>query len=88
MSSQAKETTLRICIQPSNIFEMFRDKNMAASTTGPINTCIIIHGTKGSPEGNWFPWLATELNKLGKKVFVPRMPNPEGRIPATRLTMR
>jgi predicted alpha/beta hydrolase family esterase len=49
-----------------------------ASTTAPIKTFIIVHGTKGSPEGNWFPWLAAELKKLGKKVFVPRMPTPDG----------
>ncbi len=38
----------------------------------------IIHGTLGSPAGNWFPWLAAELKKRSVEVFVPRMPTPEG----------
>ncbi len=38
---------------------------------------IIIHGTKGSPEGNWYHWLASELSKLGVESIVPQMPTPE-----------
>ncbi len=38
----------------------------------------IVHGTKGSPEGNWFPWLAEELKKFNVAVTVVRMPTPEG----------
>jgi predicted alpha/beta hydrolase family esterase len=39
---------------------------------------VIIHGTKGSPEGNWFPWLADSLRRQHAEVLVPRMPTPEG----------
>jgi hypothetical protein len=39
---------------------------------------FIIHGSFGSPEENWFPWLRAELEKLGVKAFAPRFPTPEG----------
>lgn len=38
---------------------------------------IIVHGYTGYPEKNWFPWLRTELEKLGVTVTVPAMPNTE-----------
>ena len=38
---------------------------------------IIIHGWGGSPEGNWFPWLAHELEGRGFEVRVPAMPDSE-----------
>lgn len=39
---------------------------------------FIFHGTMGSPEGNWFPWLERELKGLDIEVFVPRFPTPKG----------
>jgi predicted alpha/beta hydrolase family esterase len=39
---------------------------------------IIIHGTKGSPSGNWFPWLAAELGAKNAEVVIPEMPTPQG----------
>ena len=38
---------------------------------------IIIHGTGGAPEDNWFPWLAKELRKRNCLAVVPRFPGPE-----------
>ncbi len=35
---------------------------------------VIVHGSYGSPFENWFAWLASELEKLGKKVLVPQFP--------------
>ncbi len=35
---------------------------------------IIVHDSYGSPFENWFPWLAKELEKMGKQVLVPQFP--------------
>ncbi|HCK32907.1 MAG: hypothetical protein CMH32_05025 [Micavibrio sp.] len=38
---------------------------------------IIFHGTKGSPQGNWFPWLSAELLAKDYDVFMPHLPTPQ-----------
>ncbi|MFH1307500.1 MAG: alpha/beta hydrolase [archaeon] len=38
---------------------------------------IMIHGSYGNPEENWFPWLKKELEKIGCKVFIPKFPTPK-----------
>ena len=38
---------------------------------------IILHGTMGSPAGNWFGWLQVELKAKGLQVWLPELPNPE-----------
>ena len=39
-----------------------------------MDNYIIIHGSFGSKDGNWFPWLKNELEKNNKSVIVPQMP--------------
>ena len=39
-----------------------------------IDNYIIIHGSFGSKDGNWFPWLKEQLEGKDKKVEVPQMP--------------
>jgi uncharacterized protein len=42
-----------------------------------MNKAIILHGTGGSPEGNWFKWLEGVLKLRGFQVWLPALPNPE-----------
>jgi len=42
-----------------------------------VANIIIVHGAYGHPGENWFPWLKSELEKLGCVVFVPKFPTPE-----------
>ena len=35
---------------------------------------LIFHGSFGSSEGNWIPWLKSKLEALGHKVINPQMP--------------
>jgi len=37
---------------------------------------FIIHGSYGSPKENWYPWLRGELERLGYRVYVRRLPKP------------
>jgi predicted alpha/beta hydrolase family esterase len=37
----------------------------------------IFHGTNGTPEENWFPWLKKELNNIRIETEVPQLPNSE-----------
>ncbi len=39
---------------------------------------IIIHGSYGSPEENWFPWLSQELELKGFSTTRPKLPTPDG----------
>jgi hypothetical protein len=38
---------------------------------------IILHGTAGSPESNWFRWLEAALIERGYEVWLPILPNAE-----------
>ncbi|MFA4891154.1 MAG: alpha/beta fold hydrolase [Candidatus Gracilibacteria bacterium] len=43
-----------------------------------MQTAFIIHGALGNPNENWFPWLKSELERLGFTVYVPAFPtSPE-----------
>jgi len=41
-----------------------------------MKTAFIIHGTGGSPEENWFPWMKQELESRWYQVFIPKFPTP------------
>lgn len=42
-----------------------------------MKNAIILHGTGGSPEGNWFRWLEAELRQKGLGVWLPQLPHAE-----------
>ncbi len=39
-----------------------------------MDNYIILHGSFGSKDGNWFPWLKSKLEEQGLSVEVPQMP--------------
>ena len=38
---------------------------------------VIIHGAYGTPEENWFPWLASQVREYGQEAVVPAYPTQE-----------
>lgn len=42
-----------------------------------MKTAIILHGTLGSPDSNWFQWLKNELEQRGLTVWLPQLPQAE-----------
>jgi len=46
-----------------------------------MKNILIIHGTEGYPEENWFPWIKNELEGCGYQVIVPQFPTPQNQNP-------
>lgn len=42
-----------------------------------MKNAIILHGTGGSPDKFWFPYLKKELTKKGYKVSMPKLPHSD-----------
>ena len=42
-----------------------------------MKKAIILHGTQGSPEGNWFRWLEAKLRDKDMEVWLPQLPHAE-----------
>lgn len=39
-----------------------------------MKKAVLLHGTDGSPDDHWFPWLKKELEERGYSVFAPTLP--------------
>jgi len=42
-----------------------------------MRNALLLHGTDGSPQGLWLPWLTKELTDRGWKVWCPQLPHAE-----------
>jgi len=42
-----------------------------------MKNALILHGTSGTPNDFWFPWLKIELEKKGYTTSVPQLPNAD-----------
>lgn len=40
-----------------------------------MKRAVLLHGTDGSPEYHWFPWIKNLLEQAGYQVFAPELPN-------------
>ena len=42
-----------------------------------MTNAILIHGSYGEPNENWFPWISSQLKDLNIDVIIPKFPTPE-----------
>ncbi len=42
-----------------------------------MKKAVLLHGTSGSPDSNWLPWLSTALKKQGYEIWAPHLPGNE-----------
>lgn len=40
-----------------------------------MKKAVLFHGTDGSPNDHWFPWIRRVLEESGYEVFAPELPN-------------
>ena len=61
-----------ICVRPPRVHNKHKGDEILS------RNMVIVHGTGGKPDENWFPWLAAKVRDAGYQVDVPVFPTPEG----------
>lgn len=53
-----------------------------------MKKALILHAYTNTPEGNWYPWLKSELEKKGYEVWTPLLPTMDSPKPNMKVMLK